>query len=706
MNPVIMSPTLSLILNTDPLLIFSILLVVILIAPLIFNRFKIPGIIGLIIAGILIGPKGFGLVNMNEGIQMLSGAGVMYLMFLAGLELNIQGFKRSKKYSIVFGLLTFFIPLLMGFSASFWLLGYKFLPSLLMASMFSTHTLISYPIISRLGITRSRPVTMSIGGTIITDTAVLLLLVIISALAKGYLESIFWIKLGVVLIVLTTYNFWLLPRISSWVFRKLESDSSTQFVFVLVAFFLSGLLSKAGGIEPIIGAFLTGLSLSSLIPHTSALMNRVVFVGNAFFIPIFLVSVGMLVDIKAFGNSYEAIRFSVIMIIIAISSKWLAAFLTQKIFKLNSVERNVIFGLSVSHAAAIIAVALIGFQLKLIDANVLNGAILIILVSCLISTIITDRAGKKMAITVSGQIQEETPKAEKILVPVANPATVERLVDFALLVREKRSTSPVYMLSVIPDDEFTEQQIKQNNKAFEAVIQHAAASDSKVSIITRVDLNIAGGIIRAVKEMLMTKVIIGWNGHITTTDFLFGSLLENLVRQTEQQIMVSKLDSPFNTIKRLVVFAPENSESEVGCLEWIQTILTIAERITAGVLIVGNEKTTLKIKTSALKINPLINITVEIKNWWNRIDKMAQLLTEYDLSFFISARENTLSYHTALNLYHLPRALAKNYEKNSFIIIYPEQQMVDEENISLNLDGRNIVHGIKNLRPLRRNPEK
>lgn len=701
-----MSQFLSLMISSDPLLVFSILLLIILIAPLLFNRFKIPGIIGLILAGVLIGPKGLGLVSMNDGIQMLSGAGVMYLMFLAGLELNIQGFKRSRKYSIVFGILTFFVPLTMGFATSYWLLGYDFLPSLLMASMFSTHTLISYPIVSRLGITRTRPVTMTIGGTIITDTAVLLLLVVISALAKGYMESLFWIKLGLVLAVLIIYNFWLLPRISSWVFRKLETDSSTQFIFVLVAFFLSGLLSKVGGIEPIIGAFLTGLSLSSLIPHTSALMNRVVFVGNAFFIPIFLVSVGMLVDIRILGTSFEALKFSAIMIVIALTSKWIAAFLTQKIYKLHKIERDVIYGLSVSHAAAIIAVALVGYQLKLIDANVLNGAILIILFSCLISTIITEKAGKKMAIIESGNIHDEPVKPEKILVPVANPATVERLVDLSLLLREKRATSPVYMLSVIPDDEFTEQQIKHNNKAFESVIQHAAASETKVSVITRVDLNIASGIIRAVKEMLITKIIIGWNGHITTTDFFFGSLLEKLVRQTEQQIMVSKLDTPFNNIKRLVVFAPENAEAEVGCQEWLNTILIIAERISANVLIVGNDKTTRRIKTIALKINSLLQVDVEIKNWWNKLEKMGQLLTENDLSFFISARENTLSYHAALNLYHLPRALARYFENNSFIIVYPEQQMVDEENISLNLDGRNLVPGIRNLRPLRRNTEK
>lgn len=692
--------------SSDPLLVFSILLLIILIAPLLFNRFKIPGIIGLILAGVLIGPKGLGLIKMNDGIQMLSGAGVMYLMFLAGLELNIQGFKRNRKFSIVFGILTFFVPLSMGFATSYWLLGYDFLPSLLMASMFSTHTLISYPIVSRLGITRTRPVTMSIGGTIITDTAVLLLLVVISALAKGFMESLFWIKLGVVLVVLITYNFWLLPRISSWVFRKLESDSSTQFVYVLVAFFLSGLLSKVGGIEPIIGAFLTGLSLSSLIPHTSALMNRVVFVGNAFFIPIFLVSVGMLVDIRILGTSIEALRFSAIMIVIALTSKWIAAFLVQRIFKLHKIERDVIYGLSVSHAAAIIAVALVGYQLKLIDANVLNGAILIILFSCLVSTLITEKAGKKMAIIESGNIHDDAVKNEKILVPVANPATVERLVDLSLLLREKHANSPVYMLSVIPDDEFTEQQIKQHNKAFESVIQHAAASETKVSIITRVDLNIASGIIRAVKEMLITKIIIGWNGHITTTDFLFGSLLEKLVRQTEQQIMVSKLETPFNNIKRLVVFAPENAEAEVGCNEWLNTILIIAERISASILIVGNDKTTRRIKTSAIKINSLLQVDVEIKNWWNKLEKMGQLLTKNDLSFFISARENTLSYHTALNLYHLPRALAKYFENSSFIIVYPEQQMIDEENISLNLDGRNLVPGIKNLRPLKRNPEK
>jgi len=345
----------------EPVIVFTILISIILIAPIVFKKFRIPGIVGLIISGMVIGPHGINLVESGESIKLLSSAGLLYLMFLAGLELNSRDLLRNRNKSLAFGGLTFFIPLILGFFVAHFILSYNLLASLLIASMFSTHTLIAYPIASRLGITRTEAVTISIGGTIITDTAVLVLLAFISAATKGSFTAVFWIRMIFSISVFSFLILWGAPKISSWFFRNLEGESGTQYIFVLVILFISALLARAAGIEPIIGAFLAGLALSSLITHTSALMNRISFIGNNLFIPIFLISVGMMVDFSVFFNGLNALTFSVTLVVVAVASKYAAAWIMQQVFNYSNTERNVIFGLSVSHAAAISVIFNVGF---------------------------------------------------------------------------------------------------------------------------------------------------------------------------------------------------------------------------------------------------------------------------------------------------------------------------------------------------------
>ena len=364
----------------EPVIVFTLLITIILIAPIVFRKFRIPGIVGLIISGMIIGPHGMNLVEFGESIKLLSTVGLLYLMFLAGLELNSRDLLRNKNKSLIFGALTFFIPLILGFFVAHFLLSYNFLASLLIASMFSTHTLIAYPIASRLGITKSEAVTIAIGGTIITDTAVLVLLAFISVASEGTFTALFWIRIVLSISAFSFLILWGVPKISIWFFKNLEGESGSQYIFVLAMLFISGLLARAAGIEPIIGAFLAGLALSNLIPPTSALMNRISFIGNNFFIPIFLISVGLMVNFTVFFNGFGALIFAGTLVVVAIASKFAAAWVMQRIYNYTNTERQVIFGLSVSHAAAIIAVVIVGYNLKLIGLDVLNGAIMIILV--------------------------------------------------------------------------------------------------------------------------------------------------------------------------------------------------------------------------------------------------------------------------------------------------------------------------------------
>jgi len=670
---------------TNPVLIFTLVLLIVLLAPIIFKKFRIPGIVGLIIAGIFAGPHGLGLLDQNSGIKLFSTAGLLYLMFLAGLELDLKVFKKHQDRSFVFGSLTFFIPLGFGFVASYFFLNFSFVSSLLLASMFSTHTLISYPIASRLGITRNEAVTITIGGTIITDTAVLLMLAVISATTKGELDFQFWLRITVLLALFVFIILWGIPRISRWFFKHLESDSSSQYIYVITIVFLSGILAQMAGIEPIIGAFLAGLALNGLIPRTSALMNRVVFIGNTFFIPIFLISVGMLVDYSIFFKGTSALIFSGTLVFIALFSKYIAAWITQKIYGYTRIERSVIYGLSVSHAAAIIAVVLVGYNLNLVDLSVLNGTILIILVSCLVSSFTTEIYGRKLAFAESGGLPSSDEIVEKILVPVSNPATIESLVDFALIVKEPKQHQPIYMLTVVPDDEKAREQILINNKMFESAVLHAAGTENTLQLVSRVDLNVANGITRAIKELMISKVIVGWNGKATTANFIFGSLLDNLIAKSDQMTFVVKIDKQLNTFRRLLVVVPPNAEWEIGYSAWITVVQRISRNSNSDIVFYGEPDTLKAIGTAMGTLN--IGTLVSLRETDQDFD-MAIISSEVqndDLMVVITARHRTLSYNH--NLDNIPKLLSRKFQENCFIIIYPEQKVVESENMSSHLEG-------------------
>ncbi len=670
---------------TEPVIVFTILITIILIAPIVFRKFRIPGIIGLIISGMVIGPHGMNLVEFGESIKLLSTAGLLYLMFLAGLELNSHDLFRNRNKSLVFGALTFFIPLVLGFIVAHFFLSYNFLASLLIASMFSTHTLISYPIVSRLGITRSEAVTITIGGTIITDTAVLLLLAFISAANEGTLSAFFWIRMILSISAFSFVILWGVPKISIWFFKNLEGESGSHYIFVLTMLFVSGLLARAAGIEPIIGAFLAGLALSSLISPTSALMNRISFIGNNFFIPIFLISVGLMVDFTVFFTGFGALIFSVALVVVAILSKYMAAWVLQLIFKYSPTERLVIFGLSVSHAAAIIAVVIVGYNLKLIGLDVLNGAIMIILVSCLVGSIITERYGRKLAVAEAEKVPDTSGSPERILVSVSNPATIEGLIDFAVLTRELKADQPVYMLSVVPDDAFAQEQILKNNQMFESAISHAAAADTHLTLVSRVDLNVANGISRAVKELMINKIILGWNGKSTTTNFFFGSIIENLISSSAQMVTVVKISNPLNTINRMVVAIPENAECEAGFTMWINTLSVMAIRTSSTLVFCGFERTFSEIRSIFDSRNEGIKTEFQVSNLSHPLNGLRQQITDHDLFVVIAARRRTLSYSHYID--HMPRDLARFYENKNFIVIYPEQRPVELQTISVALEG-------------------
>jgi Kef-type K+ transport system membrane component KefB len=633
-----------------------------------------PGIIGMILAGVVIGPNGLNLLERNSSFILFGTVGLLYIMFTAGLEIDMEDFKKNRKTSIMFGLTSFFLPQILGMAAGFYILGFGVPASILLGALLGSHTLLAYPAASKLGIAKSRSVTITVGGTIIADLFSLLVLAIIASAARGELGAGFWLRLVISLVIYSVVVIWGLPKVSRWFFRNVESESVAQYIFVLAVVFVTGFMAELAGLEAIIGAFLAGLVLNQLIPHRSPLMNRIEFVGNAVFIPFFLISVGMLVDVRVLFQGAEAWIVAGTMLLTATISKWLAAWLTEQFFDFTPVERNVIFGLSNARAAATLTAVLVGFELKVLDESVLNGAVIMILFTCIISSIVTEQAGRKLAIAESTKKVDLSSEPSRILVPISNPATLEHLVDFAILLKEPSSRNPIYPLVVVKDGADAETQLVKGNKMLERAIHHAAAVDEQVQLVPRIDMNVSSGILRAIRELLITKVVIGWNGTFTTRQRVFGSILDNLLEGSYQSIFVCKILHPLNTMNRMIVAAPANAGLEKGFSTWLLDLHRMAKQIGVSLVIYSDRETESQIQAVLVKTPVNVEkIFRNVDNWTQDLGLM-QEVTPDDLLVVVSARAATLSYDSHLD--RVPRQLARSFGNISFVILYPEQHPV------------------------------
>lgn len=379
----------------NPVLVFSLILFIILLSPILLRKIRIPGIIGLILSGVAIGPHGLNLLEKNAAVDLFSTIGLLYIMFIAGLELDMNEFRKSRHKSLLFGFFTFAIPIAIGYPVCYYLLGYDTLASIMISSMFATHTLVAYPVVNSYGIAKNEAVAITIGGTILTDTAVLIILAVIIGASQGQLDQQFWVTLGISFAIFLSIMFGIIPRIAKWFFQRVEGEKTAHYIFVLCVVFFAAFLAEVAGLEHIIGAFVAGLALNKLIPHSSALMNRIEFIGSAIFIPFFLISVGMIVDVSVLFSGPTALFIAATLTVVAIFSKWIAAWFTQLSFRYSSSQRQVIFGLSSAHAAATLAVIMVGFRYEIIDENVLNGTIVLILVTCIVASLATEAASKK-----------------------------------------------------------------------------------------------------------------------------------------------------------------------------------------------------------------------------------------------------------------------------------------------------------------------
>lgn len=661
---------------TDPTWIFLLVLLIILFAPILLTKLRIPHIIGMILAGLAIGEHGFNILVRDSSFELFGKVGVYYIMFLAGLEMNMADFKKNRGKAVALGLLAFIIPISIGMVTNVLLLKYSLITSILLASMYASHTLVAYPIVIRYGISRQRSVSIAVGGTAVTDTLTLLVLAVISGVFKGEAGGLFWLWLVVRFVVLAMLIMYFLPRVGRWFFRRYD-DNVMQYIFVLAMVFLGAGLMELIGMEGILGAFLVGLVLNRLIPHVSPLMSHLEFVGNALFIPYFLIGVGMLIDVKVIFGGGDALKVAGVMIVVALGGKWIASWLTQKIYRMSALERELMFGLSNAQAAATLAAVLVGYNIilpdgsRLLNEDVLNGTVLLILVTCIVSSFTTERAARKMAMGEAHPEEDRSREPEKILIPVANPKTIEYLMNLSLVIRDPKQKDNLLALNVINDHSGTEALEQQGKRYLERAAKITASAGVELKCISRYDLNIAAGIIHTAKEHGATDVIIGLHWKVNIVDSFFGMLTESLLKGLHREVMVARFLIPINTLRRIIVAVPPKAEYEAGFQKWVDHFCRMGTTLGCRVHFFANEQTGNLLQALVKKKHS--NTLTE----FSRLDEWEDLLlltgqVNYDhLLVVISARRGSISYDSSFE--KLPGQLGRYFTNNSLIVLYPDQ---------------------------------
>ena len=711
----------------NPVLVFSLLLFIILLSPIMLRKVRIPAIIGLIISGVIIGPHGLGLIGEktmeSEGsIKLFSTIGLLYIMFIAGLELDMNEFKKYMKKSVTFGALTFFVPILLGYPLCYYGLGMTQTASWLTASMFATHTLVAYPIVSKYGLTKNSSVAIAVGGTILTDTAVLILLAVISSSTEGDLDMAFWLRLITSLTIFSIIMFFFVPRIARWFFSKLDSEKTSQYIFVLSIVFFAAFLAEVAGVEHIIGAFVAGLVLNRLIPHNSILMNRVEFIGNSLFIPFFLIFVGMVVDYKVFFKGSWPLIIAGVLTTFAIVSKWVAAWLTQVIFKMKVSDRQIIFGLSTSHAAATLAIIMVGYNtilnqdaiaaaarvgqviepVRLLSDNVLNGTVLLILITCMVASFVTENAGKKLLIELAEAEEEEDVETrlrnKHMMVSMNELSGNELLLDFALLVSDPKVISPISVVSVYPNNEDAERMIRRSRKSLDEIVKHFSGHEAKLNTIATIDHNFSSGIARVSKELVADIVVLNDSTKMNLLKRIVGDDRDHLLDVCDKTIFFCRFDKALISYTKIVVICPEFAELEMSFGLWVERIIRLSKELNLKIELHAPPSTFEKWQrvSMANKLNTPVSTVelIELDDFFLLNEKRQTT----DLMVFCSARKGGVSYQASVD--NFPAKLEKAFPDNDAILIYPAQFTTDSLGNYDDVDSTPISKGVEAIQKL------
>ncbi len=664
---------------SNPVVIFAIVLFIILFSPIILKRFKIPGIVGMIISGIIIGPKGLNLIALDNSIILLGTIGLLYIMFLAGLELNLNEFKTTKYKSLFFAIVLFSISGSLSALVSHYIFNLSWISAMFISILASTFTLLSYPIASRLGLTRHRVMTLAIGAIVFADIAALLLLSVLEQayVAPDYLISSL-LKLGFLSIFFLAFVIYAVPAFAKWFFKNIEEVGTWQFIFVLFILFTTAFLSELAGYEPIIGAFAAGIALNKFIPHTSTLMDRVNFVGNSLFIPFFLIQVGMIIDVRVFTKGYNVLSFGLVLFVIWAIAIITTSYLTTKIFKFPKLEMKFLIGISFSKAAATLAIAVIGHKIGVLDESILNVVIILILLTALISSFLTERFGRQLVTQDEAKVKLTNEFEQKLLVNVANPENISKLIEFGARIRDTHSNHPIYILTVSQDEAELQNKMNHCQKiVYDTVPNISSDLSRKVIVTSRASLNVTDGIIKTIKENLITDVILGFSPNTTVDSRFFGTILQNLLEDTNKSIYVFRSIVPLNLISELFVIIPKHSEYEIGFTKILTSIVNLSTNLNYKVHFYAFQNTILFIQKQ-FRVNQ-INIDYKITHIKNdeEFNQINYQIKDENMLICLFSRPRAISYEITY------RNIVENYldktQNSNFALFYPEQTETYEE---------------------------
>lgn len=662
---------------TDPTLIFFVVLLIILFAPIIMGKLRIPHIIGMVLAGVLVGQYGLNILERDASFELFGRVGLYYIMFLASLEMDMDGVKKYKNRIIVFGLLTCFVPLAITYFTSMALLGYNSASSFLLGCIMASNTLVAYPIISRYGLQLKPSVTLSVGSTMLSLLISLILVAGIVTARKGGGDTLFWIGFAVKFAAYCAGVIFLVPRLTRWFLRR-YSDAVMQFIFVLAILFLCAALADLVGLEGIFGAFFAGIILNRYIPHVSPLMNRIEFIGNALFIPYFLIGVGMLINLRLLFAGGNIIWVVICIVVFGTLGKGIAAHLACTLFRMPISSGHMMFGLTSAHAAGAIAMIMVGIGLKtddgqlLVNESMLNGVVIMILFTCIISSMMTEWSAQRIVMRDKDVAHDnETHDDERILVPVKYPEYANQLIAMAIMMRNPKLNRGIMALNVVYDDENMRSYQEQGRRLLEQVTQYAAGSDVKLQTQVRVAANIANGIKHAFKEFEASEILIGMHMHANVSPKFWGQFHQSLFNGLNRQIIMARLHHPLATLRRIEVAVPSRAQYEPGFYRWLERLSRLTENLECRIIFHGRGDTLIMINEFVRNHHPQMRAEYLSMEHWNEMPKLASTIQEDHLFVVVTARKGTVSYKNAQE--RLPEELTKYFTGKNLMIIFPDQ---------------------------------
>ncbi|SUB86633.1 cation:proton antiporter [Prevotella denticola] len=662
---------------TDPTLIFFVVLLMILLSPIIMGRLRIPHIIGMVLAGVVVGQYGLDILERDASFELFGRVGLYYIMFLAGLEMDMEGLKKNRNRVAVFGLLTFLIPFVMTYAMASWLLHYTPLGSLLLAAIMASNTLIAYPIVGRYGLTRHTSSTLSVGSSMM---ALFLALIVMASIVNSFHGGsgiVFWLLFVVKFAAYCAGLILVIPRLTRWFLRR-YSDAVMQFIFILATVFLSAVLSDAVGLEGIFGAFMSGLILNRFVPKVSPLMNRIEFTGNALFIPYFLIGVGMLINVRLLFAGSRILWVVFCLVFFGTLGKAVAAYLAARLFRMPWLSGHMMFGLTSAHAAGAIAMVMVGRQLEtapgryLFGDEVLNGIVIMILFTCVISTVITERAAQRLRLQEKEEPQlKKDIDDEKILIPVKYPEYADNLVTMATMMRNPRSKRDLVALNVVYDDVNMRHNQAEGQQLLDHLRHLASASDVPMTTQVRIAANIANGIKHAFKEFQASEILMGLHFHKEVSRGFWGEFTRSLYNGLSRQIIITRIMQPLNTIRRIQVAVPSRAEFEPGFYRWLERLARMAGNLECRVVFHGRQDTLQLVKEFIRNRFPSVRAEYEELEHWNELPELATRIREDHLFVIVTARKGTISYKSAME--RLPDEVNKCFKGKTLMIIFPDQ---------------------------------